>query len=316
VLFIVLCVVLSLSILARLGVFRASAIVGPERLGLDESARELLFILVLAIVAGYLFTASLAPFIRASSEPMKILLANSILEGAGFVLLLLLNATLRRQAFARLGLTFRHLLRAFIVAPASLGLLLPLVLLISLAITALLQHLQKPLPMHPLLKLIQNSRDPKLIALLIVSASVLAPLAEELLFRAHVQTILARLFLRLQRPREFPPVVPSPGSPGEALFPDAITYSPDHPSPLDPALEIKNQKSKIKNPSLPRWLAVITTAILFALAHRQLPFMPPLFVLAVGLGYVYERTGNLWACIGIHSLFNTIQIVLFLSVHQ
>ena len=41
--------------------------------------------------------------------------------------------------------------------------------------------------------------------------------------------------------------------------------------------------------------------------------LPPLMLLAMGLGYLYERTGNLWATITVHCLFNTMQIAYFLA---
>lgn len=60
-----------------------------------------------------------------------------------------------------------------------------------------------------------------------------------------------------------------------------------------------------------RWVGIIITALLFGAVHGELAFVFPLFVLAVGLGYVYERTGNLWACIFIHGAFNAMQIGIF-----
>lgn len=62
-----------------------------------------------------------------------------------------------------------------------------------------------------------------------------------------------------------------------------------------------------------RWSAVVLTAALFAAIHLEPAFMPPLFVLALGLGYLYERTGNLWASMAAHALFNSMQIVLYLA---
>jgi membrane protease YdiL (CAAX protease family) len=53
---------------------------------------------------------------------------------------------------------------------------------------------------------------------------------------------------------------------------------------------------------------------LFAAVHGQVAFFPPLFVLAIGLGYLYERTGNLWATICAHSLFNAVQLLLFFQL--
>jgi membrane protease YdiL (CAAX protease family) len=63
-----------------------------------------------------------------------------------------------------------------------------------------------------------------------------------------------------------------------------------------------------------RWIAVIITSICFALVHGEWAFMPPLFVLALGLGYLYERTGNLWGNIAVHAAFNGLQIFLALSL--
>ena len=40
--------------------------------------------------------------------------------------------------------------------------------------------------------------------------------------------------------------------------------------------------------------------------------MPPLFVLAVCFGYVYERTGKLWVPIVMHALFNAVSITIAL----
>ncbi len=67
------------------------------------------------------------------------------------------------------------------------------------------------------------------------------------------------------------------------------------------------------NRTTARWLAVVGVAVLFAAEHRVPAFMPPLIVLAIGLGYTYERTGNLWATITAHAVFNSMQIVLYLS---
>jgi membrane protease YdiL (CAAX protease family) len=59
---------------------------------------------------------------------------------------------------------------------------------------------------------------------------------------------------------------------------------------------------------------VAIAAACFALVHVEWAFMPPLFVLALGLGYLYERTGNLWGNIVAHSVFNGLQIFLALSL--
>jgi len=64
-------------------------------------------------------------------------------------------------------------------------------------------------------------------------------------------------------------------------------------------------------PVWPRWAAVLLASLLFAGVHAYWMF-PPIFLLALALGYLYERTGSLWACIAVHALFNGSQTALFL----
>lgn len=58
-----------------------------------------------------------------------------------------------------------------------------------------------------------------------------------------------------------------------------------------------------------RWPAIIFTAVVFALIHGHLPSLPGLMILAVTLALVYERTGSLWAPIGLHALFNGLTVL-------
>ncbi len=55
---------------------------------------------------------------------------------------------------------------------------------------------------------------------------------------------------------------------------------------------------------LPPWQAIIWSGVIFAAAHLSLSELLPLAVLGVILGYVYYRTGNLWASMLLHSLWN------------
>ena len=67
---------------------------------------------------------------------------------------------------------------------------------------------------------------------------------------------------------------------------------------------------------LGRWPTIIVTSALFAAIHvspTMWPALPGLFVLAVCLGYAYERTGSIWSPIVIHMVFNAINISLVLG---
>jgi membrane protease YdiL (CAAX protease family) len=52
------------------------------------------------------------------------------------------------------------------------------------------------------------------------------------------------------------------------------------------------------------WLAIAVTSILFATIHSDITHWPALFMLAMCLGYAYEKSGSLFRPIFMHSLFN------------
>ena len=59
------------------------------------------------------------------------------------------------------------------------------------------------------------------------------------------------------------------------------------------------------------FFAVVAASLAFASTHQPWPIQPPIFILALVLGWTYFRTGNLLLVIVIHSLFNLLQIGLF-----
>lgn len=65
---------------------------------------------------------------------------------------------------------------------------------------------------------------------------------------------------------------------------------------------------------LGRWPAILINSAIFALIHGHVPALLGLFVLAVFLSLVYERTGSLWAPIMLHAAFNSITIIWTLVV--
>jgi len=61
------------------------------------------------------------------------------------------------------------------------------------------------------------------------------------------------------------------------------------------------------------WLAIIATSALFASVHEDITHWPALFVLALGLGYAYEKSGSLFRPIFMHALFNGAAIAATLA---
>ncbi len=60
---------------------------------------------------------------------------------------------------------------------------------------------------------------------------------------------------------------------------------------------------------MPVAVAAIVSALLFALLHG-IGVFAPIFVLGLGLAYVYRRTGSVWASMSTHSLINFISLTL------
>lgn len=65
-----------------------------------------------------------------------------------------------------------------------------------------------------------------------------------------------------------------------------------------------------------RWGVIIAASLLFTPVHLGAVTwhaLPVLFILSLGLGFGYERTGSLWVPIGMHALFNGVQVSIVLS---
>ena len=60
--------------------------------------------------------------------------------------------------------------------------------------------------------------------------------------------------------------------------------------------------------------AVVASSALFAVIHGDLPGMPALFALGLVFGWVYRRSGSLWASILVHGMWNATTFSLLISV--
>lgn len=69
---------------------------------------------------------------------------------------------------------------------------------------------------------------------------------------------------------------------------------------------------KLQNKALRAWLSILISSGLFAVAHYDPGHWPPLFMLSLGMGYAYEKSGSLLRPIFIHSLFNATSIITVL----
>jgi membrane protease YdiL (CAAX protease family) len=90
-----------------------------------------------------------------------------------------------------------------------------------------------------------------------------------------------------------------------------ITISAVIAAPLAEELFFRGYlQTLVRELPLPPWAAILVSSVAFTLVHSPPEIWPVIFVLAVGLGYIYERTGNLATTMLMHALFNGAQIWL------
>ena len=68
-------------------------------------------------------------------------------------------------------------------------------------------------------------------------------------------------------------------------------------------------QTMIRSIILRPWTSILLSSVIFTAVHADSSHWPALFVLAICLGYAYEKTGSLLRPIFIHSIFNTCAIV-------
>jgi membrane protease YdiL (CAAX protease family) len=262
------------------GAFRKGSIVGPERLRPEDSGWDLMIIFCMAFSLTSMGAAYVLKCDLTADVKMLVLSAVGSLGACAAILLLL---TLFRPGLLRsLGANPRWIPSGLAGGAATLFVLYPLIMLCGVAVTYAYQALNAPPPgPHELLQLLGNTHDRRLMAVTIALAVVGAPIAEEMMYRGLLQTALIRGFWGIS----------------------TITPATDSLEPVMVAVA----------PASARWAGVVVASIVFAAVHMNLAFFFPIFILALGLGYIYERTGNIWVNIAAHSLFNSAQILLFVA---
>ena len=297
--------VLSLAAAWGLGAFNRRGIAGPERLTADESAWPLLGVfgsgLVTVVVAS---TIAFGLTAKIAGPDVRLLIAGGTghLAAAALMLFLLAAARPAWAGLDRLGLSPRRLPAAVAGGTATLFVVFPLVLLAASAVEWAVRHFHAPKTKpHPVLELLMAGRHGWGVAALgVAMAVVAAPLAEEVAFRGVLQTALGRLFA---------------WAGDQVGWWSIVTTGPaaEPAPPPDASPAVATGGNWPHTPAAPRWAAVVVTSALFAAVHGNVAFLLPIFVLSVGLGFAYERSGNLWMTMITHALFNAAEIVLALA---
>jgi len=182
---------------------------------------------------------------------------------------------LARVSFARrlrgFGLNAKTIHRDLLAAPVNLLSVWP-ILLVTIILTTHIGRLiwgqEYEIPQHEELKIISTHPQLPIRILIIITAVLVAPVLEEMLFRGLFQTMI-RSYLENWK------------------------------------LEIGNWKLIAADPV---WVSIAISSMIFTTVHTNLAHWPALFVLSLCLGYAYEKSGSLFRPIFIHSLFNAITV--------
>ncbi len=222
---------------------------------------------------------------------------------AWLILALLSRAKLADLGFKKgqMGLdALRGIIAWPVIAPVIYG--LNLFILISLG----LHKVRQP---HALEQLANEQPSPLLWVMIFFSAVVVAPVAEEFLFRG---ILLGWFGKRLSgatieaRPKTDPATIWEDESTAPNDFVEPLTEFPgDAPQPTP----------IVQRPGHPvGWIvANVLISLIFAGLHADAwPAPIPLFFLALGLGLLYQRTRGIVAPITLHMTFNGISTVILL----
>ena len=193
---------------------------------------------------------------------------------------------------------------------------------------------------HPLETAIQREGTGGKAVIFFLAGVILAPAAEELIFRGVLLGWLDRLILQGRRGRPGMGIKPEPiglGQPEDAALPPLETPAqavslaatvhgaPSVPAdPYTPPLttlvspegswhpDVGDEKpSHDRSVTARLWLANLSISLLFAgLHYTDWPTPVPIFFLSLVLGFLYQRTGSLVAPVTLHMTFNGISTVL------
>jgi hypothetical protein len=244
-----------------------------------------------------------------------------VLAGAAFQLGML-GGCAGFALFASGGRDFDRPRGSFLCAGlATFAITLPLLVAVGFLWTLLLDLVGLPAERQELIGLFAGAKSPLLLGSLVALASIVAPITEELVFRAGIFRYL----------RSQPPIAVIFGTiVGGAIlyfgFDSVLLFTRGaHKAavfPLSFAITIalaaflltrSRVILKVMMQPVPRWAALLVPALLFGALHGNLASFPQLVALGVLFSLAYERTGNIAVPMLAHALFNLNTIALILS---
>jgi len=228
-----------------------------------------LFIWLVPVPLAILITRKLvgesAPSEVRTLQDWQSVFLDNLIFCIGAIIIVVVIIFLARATFARrlkgFGLNAKTIHKDFLAAFVNLLSVWPLILgviILTAYFGKAIWGQDYQMPQHGELQKITIHPQLPLRILVVVTAVLVAPMLEEMLFRGLLQTLIRSLLIK-------------------------------------------------------PWSSIVISSIIFTTVHEDKSHWPALFVLAICLGYAYERSGSLLRPIFIHSLFNAITIIEVLN---
>ena len=279
---------------------------------------------------------------------VPMLLASSVLSALTTALALVFVAFRAGATFRDLGLDPSKLAGDLMLGLRAFVMLAPPVYLVQFLAQWVWLHWNQQRADHALIKLLQERPDPTIWLLACFAAVLVAPLVEEYLFRVLLQGWMENVAIVLRRRRIGSTVTEQSvsqlllGAVGAARSTQPSGDDKTNPSPIAGAQSVEDEDAAINTledanpyrspqtaashdtatdpiadagrwqdgPKPPVWPILVSSAI-FALMHwGNGPDPIPLFLLALGLGYLYQRTHRVMPCVVVHTLLNACSLAM------
>jgi len=191
---------------------------------------------------------------------------------------------------------------------------------------------------HPLIELVRKNPSLSFFLVSIFSAVIVAPIAEELVFRVLLQGWLEKFQSSSKDPEglllgRFPSVQrDAQVVDAKAVASDEVEMSnheyqqavDNNPYASPQATSTPNANAECKDAMRreaagfrpPIWPIMVSAAVFALMHYNHGPDPIPLFVFAIGLGYLYQRTHRVLPCIVVHFLLNSLSMgILILEAY-
>lgn len=217
-----------------------------------------------------------------------------------------------RAAWQDLGISLKHILQDVVTGVHAFLILGPLTFLIQFVFVKIFEIESH----HPLIELLKEDSSGGLFGVVLILAVVVAPISEEYFFRILLQGWLEKHFLfGLSSNDTIHDEIPETEPNCDVAREGDVGTAPES--------ESRRILTTLPTGVIERTFAVgsvpiLISAAVFALMHwSHGPDPIALFVLALGLGYLYQRTHRWLPCIVTHACLNgTTMLILWLSLDE